>query len=119
MGEQMLKLKKELSEGKKEVEGMRTDIKDMENNLHQQEIIMKSQPHDKKAHVEARQLETDISGLRGVCDDMSKRVHTMTAGKVPLGETSIKFENYLTPALPAQPPEQSRAETTWPCSECT
>ena len=46
--EQMLKLKKELSEGKKEVEVMRTDIKDMENNLHQQEIIMKSQPHDKK-----------------------------------------------------------------------
>ena len=46
--EQLLKLKKELSEGQKEVEVMRTDIKDMENNLHQQEIIMKSQPHDKK-----------------------------------------------------------------------
>ena len=46
--EQLLKLKKELSEGKKEVEVMRTDIKDMENNLQQQEIIMKSLPHDKK-----------------------------------------------------------------------
>ena len=46
--EQLLKLKKELSEGKKEVEVMRTDIEDMEKNLHQQEIIMKSQPNDKK-----------------------------------------------------------------------
>ena len=46
--EQLLKLKKELSEGKKEVEVMRTDIKDMENNLQQQEIIMKSQPQDKR-----------------------------------------------------------------------
>merc|ERR1719510_1487653 len=51
--------------------------------------------------MEARQLETDISGLRGVCDDLSNKVHTMTAGKVPLGETSIKFENYLTPPEPA------------------
>ena len=46
--EQLLKLKEKLSEGQKEVEVMRTDIKDLETNLHQQEIIMKSQPHDKK-----------------------------------------------------------------------
>ena len=46
--EQLMKLKKELSEGQKEVEVMRTDITDLETNLHQQEIIMKSQPHDKK-----------------------------------------------------------------------
>ena len=37
-------------------------------------------------HVELRRLETDITGLRGACDDMSKRVSSMTAGK---GEDNI------------------------------
>ena len=32
-------------------------------------------------HVELRRLETDITGLRGACDDMSKRVTHLTAGK--------------------------------------
>ena len=45
---------------------------------------------------------------------------------VPLGETSIKFENYLTststPVLSAPPPptEEGQSQSqTWACSECT
>ena len=33
-----------------------------------------------------KQLENDIGQLRGACDDMSKRVSSMTAGK---GEDNI------------------------------
>jgi len=119
--DQLLKLNKQLAEGKKEVEEMRIDIKGLETTLKQQEIIMQSE--EKRVVVEVRQLETDISGLRGACDDMSKTVSTITAGKVPLGETSIKFENYLIPAVPEQepttPPTNRVSLTTWPCSECT
>lgn len=120
--EQMMKLNKELEEKKKEVEEMRTDIIELESTLSQQDMII-SQTPEKKVHVELRRLETDITGLRGACDDMSKRVSSMTAGKVPLGETSIKFENYLTASVPDQETEKSTTNrapsNSWSCSECT
>jgi len=93
--DQLLKLNKELTEGKQEVDGIKGDIKSMEQELKKQEIMMKGHT-PKLVHVEVKQLEAAIDDLRGDCDQMSKKVTHLTAGKVPLGETSINFENYLT-----------------------
>ena len=81
--EQMLKLKKELSEGKKEVEVMRTDIKDMENNLQQQEIIMKSLPHDKKV--------VSWSDLQGGTIQVAKMYRTLFSRHVTAYVTAGTF----------------------------
>jgi len=90
--EQFLMLKTELNNGKREVDGMKTDIKSMQQELKAQEMmIQRSMP--KILHV--KKLETDIGTLRGSCDQMSKKVQQLTAGKVPLGETSINFDNYV------------------------
>merc|ERR1712218_69424 len=92
--EQLFKLDKELRQGKEEMFTVRTDVQEMENTLKQLEL--KSQAHPSKmVHVEVRALEHDIHSLRSLCDDMSKKVTNLTGGKVPLGETSINFENYL------------------------
>jgi len=93
--DQLLKLSKELTDGKQEVDGIKENIKSMEKELKKQEIMMKAHA-PKLVHVEVKQLETAIDNLRGDCDEMSKKVTHLTAGKVPLGETSINFENYLT-----------------------
>merc|ERR1711983_101401 len=78
-----------------EVDGIKENIKSMEKELKKQEIMMKAHA-PKLVHVEVKQLETAIDNLRGDCDEMSKKVTHLTAGKVPLGETSINFENYPT-----------------------
>jgi len=137
--EQLLKLKNELSEGRKEVDGIKGDVRQMEQELKAQEMLLKSAPQ-KMVQIEVKQLETDIGQLRGACDDMSKRVTHLTAGKVPLGETSINFENYLAanqPSVPdpllasagpgvvtnlelTAPGETNRGQRDkWACSECT
>lgn len=135
--EQLLKLKNELSEGRKEVEGIKGDVRQMEQELKAQDMLLKNTP-SKMVQVEVKKLETDIGQLRGACDDMSKRVTHLTAGKVPLGETSINFENYLAANQPSVPDplmtsagpggsgETNRGSVgseaqgdKWACSECT
>jgi len=92
--EQLFKLEEELRQDKRDMITIRSDVQQLENTLKRQEL--KSQGHPaKRVHVEVRQLEHDIHSLRGLCDDMSKKVTNLTGGKVPLGETSINFENYL------------------------
>jgi len=81
---------------------VRTDVQQLESTLKRQEL--KSQGHPAKVvHVEVKQLEHDIHSLRSLCDDMSKKVTNLTGGKVPLGETSINFENYLSQQSHAVP----------------
>lgn len=93
--EQLFKLEKELQQGKKDMSVIKNDVKHLEVKLKQQEIGL--QRHATKTmHVEVKQLEHDIESLRGACDNMSKKVTNLTGGKVPLGDTSINFENYLT-----------------------
>jgi len=93
--EQLFKLEKELQQGKKDMSVIKNDVKHLEVKLKQQEIGL--QRHAAKTmHVEVKQLEHDIESLRGACDNMSKKVTNLTGGKVPLGDTSINFENYLT-----------------------
>jgi len=104
--DQLLKLNKELSEGKKEVDGIKNNIKDLEQELKAQELMMQSHA-PKLVHGEVKMLEGDITDLRGACDNMSKRVTNLTSGKVPLGETSINFENYLSSSGTAQVPDTS------------
>jgi len=135
--DQLLKLHKELAEGKKEVDGMKSDIKVLEQELKAQDLMLQGQAP--KIVVEVKQLETDIDNLRGACNQMSEKVTHLTAGKVPLGETSINFENYLTAAqtsvpesstsgVPGAPlssnpllprPALSQEMARWSCSECT
>ena len=42
--EQLLKLKNELSEGRKEVDGIKGDVRQMEQQLKAQEMLLKSAP---------------------------------------------------------------------------
>jgi len=100
--EQLFKLEEELRQDKKDMLTVRADVQQLENSLKRQEL--KSQGHPaKRVYVEVRQLEHDIHSLRGLCDDMSKKVTNLTGGKVPLGETSINFENYLSQQTHAVP----------------
>merc|ERR1719245_1059983 len=128
--DQLLKLNRELSEGKKEVDGIKNNIKDLEQELKAQELMMQSHA-PKLVHGEVKMLEGDITDLRGACDNMSKRVTNLTSGKVPLGETSINFENYLSSSGTARVPDTSsllnistpvptnQLMSEWSCSECT
>eukprot|EP00092_Neocalanus_flemingeri_P026922 GFUD01029182.1.p1 GENE.GFUD01029182.1~~GFUD01029182.1.p1 ORF type:complete len:807 (-),score=69.72 GFUD01029182.1:150-2570(-) len=103
--EQLLKLDKELRQERVDMYAMRSDVQQLENNLKRQEIRV--QGHSAKVvHVEVKQLEHDIHSLRGLCDNMSKKVTNLTGGKVPLGETSINFENYLSQQSHAVPDTQ-------------
>jgi len=105
--EQLFKLDKELRQERVEMYAMRTGVQQLENTLKQQELRGQSQNHSAKAvHVEVKQLEHDIHSLRGLCDNMSKKVTNLTGGKVPLGETSINFENYLSQQSHAVPDTQ-------------
>jgi len=100
--EQLFKLDKELRQDTKDMFAVRTDVQQLESTLKRQEL--KSQGHPAKVvHVEVKQLEHDIHSLRSLCDDMSKKVTNLTGGKVPLGETSINFENYLSQQSHAVP----------------
>jgi len=106
--EQLLKLDKELRQERVDMYAMRTDVEQLENTLKQQEIRV--QGHSAKlVHVEVKQLEHDIHSLRGLCDNMSKKVTNLTGGKVPLGETSINFENYLSQQSHAVPDTQDES----------
>lgn len=136
--EQLLKLKNELAEGRREVDGIKGDVRLMEQEIKAQELMIRGQP-SKMVQVEVKQLEVDIGQLRGACDQMSKKVTHLTQGKVPLGETSINFENYLaanqtsvpdplsasgalgvvTNPGPAPPGESTEGGHKWACSECT
>jgi len=100
--EQLFKLEEELRQDRRDMVTVRADVQQLENSLKRQEL--KSQGHPaKRVYVEVRQLEHDIHSLRGLCDDMSKKVTNLTGGKVPLGETSINFENYLSQQTHAVP----------------
>jgi len=100
--EQLFKLEEELKQDRRDMVTVRADVQQLENSLKRQEL--KSQGHpSKRVYVEVRQLEHDIHSLRGLCDDMSKKVTNLTGGKVPLGETSINFENYLSQQTHAVP----------------
>jgi len=107
--EQLFKLDKELRQGREEMLTVRTDVQEMENTLKRQELKFQAHP-SKMLHVEVRELEHDIHSLRSLCDDMSKKVTNLTGGKVPLGETSINFENYLS-QQPHSVPESTDASS--------
>jgi len=106
--EQLLKLDKELKAGREDMYAMRADVQKLESTLKQQEMIVQGQSA-KFSYVEVKQLEHDIHSLRGLCDDMSKKVTHLTGGKVPLGETSINFENYLSHPAQGVPDTQDAA----------
>jgi len=95
--ETLLRLEQEVRAGRGEVAVARKEVTQLEVTLKQQQIRLEGQSA-KHVTVEVRKLESDISGLRDNCDTMSNRVTALTGGKVPLGETSINFSDYLSPA---------------------
>merc|ERR550519_1193408 len=134
--EQLFKLEKELRAEKNEMLLVKSDVQGLEMKVKQRAFSLHGQP-PRLQHLEVQKLEQDIEGLRGMCDNMVKKVTTLTGGKVPLGEDSIKdYKPYLSqePAPVPETPDCSVgtvpcAEPTisstnsdsdkWNCSECT
>jgi len=117
--ETLLRLEQEVRAGRGEVAVARKEVTQLEVTLKQQQIRLEGQSA-KHVTVEVRKLESDISGLRDNCDTMSNRVTALTGGKVPLGETSINFSDYLSPATaPALATNPAQPVQLWSCSECT
>jgi len=132
--EQMFKLERELRQEKQEMGVVKSDVQELEMKVKQQAFSIHSQSTKVKAG-EVRRLNSAIGDLRGDCDSMVKKVTTLTGGKVPLGEDSIKdYKPYLSQdTVPDSPhcdtgaamssvvPPGPTSETLgrWNCSECT
>jgi len=136
--EQLFKLERELRQEKQEVGAVRAEVQELEMKIKQRAFSIQSQSSKVG---EARRLNSAIGDLRGVCDSMVKKVTTLTGGKVPLGEDSIRdYKPYLSQqAVPdshhcdtsaaedSQPSltetlmrnSSSEADLRWNCSECT
>jgi len=138
--EQLFKLERELRQERQEMGAVKADVQDMEMKVKQQAFSLQSQSTKVQAG-EVRRLNSAIGDLRGACDSMVKKVTTLTGGKVPLGEDSIKdYKPYLSQdtvpdsrhcdtgaAVSSIDDEQlggggATSETLvgrWNCSECT
>jgi len=93
--EQLFKLERELRQEKQEMGLVKADVQEMEMKVKQQAFSLHSQSTKVQAG-EVRRLNSAIGDLRGACDSMVKKVTTLTGGKVPLGEDSIKdYKPYL------------------------
>merc|ERR1719266_1808280 len=130
--EQMFKLERELRQEKQEMGVVKSDVQELEMKVKQQAFSIHSQSTQAG---EVRRLNSAIGDLRGDCDSMVKKVTTLTGGKVPLGEDSIKdYKPYLSQdTVPDSPhcdtgaamssvvPPGPTSETLgrWNCSECT
>jgi len=138
--EQLFKLERELRQERQEMGAVKADVQEMEMKVKQQAFSLQSQSSKMQAG-EVRRLNSAIGDLRGACDSMVKKVTTLTGGKVPLGEDSIKdYKPYLSQdtvpdsrhcdtgaAVSSIDDEQlggggATSETLvgrWNCSECT
>jgi len=93
--EQLFKLERELRQERQEMGVVKADVQEMEMKVKQQAFSLHSQSTKVQAG-EVRRLNSAIGDLRGACDSMVKKVTTLTGGKVPLGEDSIKdYKPYL------------------------
>merc|ERR1712192_112914 len=93
--EQLFKLERELRQERQEMGAVKADVTEMEMKVKQQAFSLHSQSTKVQAG-EVRRLNSAIGDLRGACDSMVKKVTTLTGGKVPLGEDSIKdYKPYL------------------------
>merc|ERR1712192_383503 len=93
--EQLFKLERELRQERQEMGAVKADVTEMEMKVKQQAFSLHSQSTKVQAG-EVRRLNSAIGVLRGACDSMVKKVTTLTGGKVPLGEDSIKdYKPYL------------------------
>merc|ERR1712192_127264 len=139
--EQLFKLERELRQERQEMGAVKADVQEMEMKVKQQAFSLHSQSTKGQQAGEVRRLNSAIGDLRGACDSMVKKVTTLTGGKVPLGEDSIKdYKPYLSQDTVPESPncdtgaavnsiEQqhppgltSESETLmgrWNCSECT
>jgi len=134
--EQLFKLERELRQERQEMGAVKADVQEMEMKVKQQAFSLHSQSTKVQQAGEVRRLNSAIGDLRGACDSMVKKVTTLTGGKVPLGEDSIKdYKPYLSqdtvPDSPhcdtgaavsriEQPPvSETLDEGRWNCSECT
>jgi len=134
--EQLFKLERELRQERQEMGAVKADVQEMEMKVKQQAFSLHSQSTKVQAG-EVRRLNSAIGDLRGACDSMVKKVTTLTGGKVPLGEDSIKdYKPYLsqdtvpdsphcdTGAAVSRVEQPAVSETLdegrlWNCSECT
>merc|ERR1712126_108175 len=110
---------------------------EMEMKVKQQAFSLHNQSAKVQQAGEVRRLNSAIGDLRGACDSMVKKVTTLTGGKVPLGEDSIKdYKPYLSQdTVPDSPhcdtgaavcsidvelgPTSEPLVGRWNCSECT
>jgi len=130
--EQLFKLESSLRAEKGEVDLLSHEVRDLEMKWNRKSI--KTPAH--QLEVEVDKLETDITNLRGECDIMSERVTDLTGGKVPLGETSVNFTDFLhkpagdnTDGPPVAEPMETETPAPsdlvageggkWNCSQCT
>merc|ERR1712192_29777 len=94
--EQLFKLERELRQERQEMGAVKADVQEMEMKVKQQAFSLHSQSTKGQQAGEVRRLNSAIGDLRGACDSMVKKVTTLTGGKVPLGEDSIKdYKPYL------------------------
>merc|ERR1712192_303555 len=94
--EQLFKLERELRQERREMGAVKADVQEMEMKVKQQAFSLHSQSTKGQQAGEVRRLNSAIGDLRGACDSMVKKVTTLTGGKVPLGEDSIKdYKPYL------------------------
>jgi len=134
--EQLFKLEKELRAEKHDMHLVKAEIGELELRVKQKAFSYHGEPTRLQQHSDVKKIEKDIEGLRGACDDMVKKVTSMTGGKVPLGEDSIKdYKPYLSPegsvpetacsviatAATSDPVHSSTNldSEKWNCSECT
>jgi len=139
--EQLFKLESSLRAEKGEVDQLRHEVRDLEESFSRRQLKNPAIAVEK----EVQELTSHITNLRGECEMMSEKVTHLTAGKVPLGETSINFQHYLKDESTTVPepndaidgrltegrqpvggsssvhmrPEEEGEVGKWDCTECT